>query len=118
MRKRYFLLFTALLLMMGTMGCTSGETEERVKKEVKRIGMVIKIKPEFIEEYKVIHSDSNAGVRVLLAKANMHNFSIFLHQLEWRHTSLSPSRLSAAYNLSIELCYSSSYHAWGIRQAL
>ncbi len=29
-----------------------------------------------------LHSDTNAGVRDLLREANMHNFSIFLIQLE------------------------------------
>ncbi len=55
---------------------------EDTPKAVKRVGMVIKIKPEFIEEYKALHADSNPGVRDLLQKANMHNFSIFLHQLD------------------------------------
>lgn len=55
---------------------------DEVKKEVKRVGMVIKIKPEFIEEYKALHADSNPGVRDLLREAHMHNFSIFLQQLD------------------------------------
>jgi L-rhamnose mutarotase len=52
------------------------------KKDIKRVGMVIKIKPECIEEYKALHADSNPGVRDLLTEANMHNFSIFLLQLD------------------------------------
>ena len=70
-------IFLALLC-----GCTTNSPPEEVKKEVKRVGMVIKIKPECIEEYKAIHSDSNDGVRDLLIEANMRNFSIFLHQLD------------------------------------
>jgi len=50
--------------------------------EIKRVGMVIKLKPEYIEKYKALHADSNPGVRDLLVKANMRNFSIFLHQLD------------------------------------
>ena len=44
--------------------------------------MVVGIKPERIEEYKRLHADSNAGVRDLLHKYHMRNFSIFLQQIE------------------------------------
>ena len=44
--------------------------------------MVIKIKPEKIDEYKALHSDSHQGVRHLLQKYNMRNFSIYMKQLE------------------------------------
>ena len=52
------------------------------QKPVKRIGMVVGIQPAKIEEYKRLHADSNAGVRDLLAKYHMHNFSIYLQQIE------------------------------------
>ena len=44
--------------------------------------MVVGIKPEKIEEYERLHADSNPGVRDLLTKYHMHNFSIFLQQIE------------------------------------
>jgi L-rhamnose mutarotase len=50
--------------------------------QVKRVGMVIKIKPDRLEEYLALHSDSKAGVRDLLIKYNLRNFSIFMTQLE------------------------------------
>ena len=50
--------------------------------QVKRVGMVIKIKPERLKEYLALHSDSEAGVRDLLIKYNLRNFSIFMTQLE------------------------------------
>jgi L-rhamnose mutarotase len=49
---------------------------------VKRVGMVIEIKQEHIEEYKRLHA--GPGVRLLLNQANIHNFSIYLQQLEGR----------------------------------
>ncbi|WP_299546893.1 L-rhamnose mutarotase [Seonamhaeicola sp.] len=49
---------------------------------VKRVGMVIKIKPEMINEYKKLHADTNPGVRDLLTKYNIENFSIFLQQID------------------------------------
>jgi L-rhamnose mutarotase len=52
---------------------------------VKRVGMVVKLKPECVAEYRQLHADSNSGVRDLLAKYHMQNFNIFLHQIggEW-----------------------------------
>lgn len=52
------------------------------KRQAKRVGMVIRIRPEKIAEYKELHADSNPGVRDLLAKYNMHNFSIFLYEID------------------------------------
>jgi L-rhamnose mutarotase len=52
---------------------------------VKRVGMVIRLRPGCLEEYLNLHADSNPGVRDLLAKYHLENFSIFLHQIgsEW-----------------------------------
>ena len=50
------------------------------KHPVKRVGMVIGIKPDQIEAYKDLHT--GPGVRDLLRQANIHNFSIFLRQLD------------------------------------
>lgn len=48
---------------------------------VKRIGMVIGVKPERLKEYRELHSDSHPGVRDLLAQANIRNFTIFLTEM-------------------------------------
>ncbi|HEY6445390.1 MAG TPA: L-rhamnose mutarotase [Acidobacteriaceae bacterium] len=50
--------------------------------KVQRVGMVIGMRPDRISAYEAIHAASNAGVRDLLTKYHMHNFSIFLHQLD------------------------------------
>jgi L-rhamnose mutarotase len=47
-----------------------------------RIGMVIGIKPNKISAYEALHAASNPGVRDLLTKYHMHNFSIFIHQFD------------------------------------
>lgn len=85
----YTLTSALLLIMLLPIGCTQKEvksTEDEISSEdksgVKRVGMVIKIKSEYIDEYKALHADSNAGVRDLLVEANMRNFSIFLHQFD------------------------------------
>ena len=69
------------LLILG-LGVVAGLAYAKPKSEIKRIGMVIRIKPEKIAEYKQLHADSNPGVRDLLAKAHMQNFSIFIRQLD------------------------------------
>jgi L-rhamnose mutarotase len=78
-----------LLIVVMASACKQkkSETDEIPKAnkeaaEIKRVGMVIKLKPECIKEYKALHAASNPGVRDLLVKANMRNFSIFLHQLD------------------------------------
>jgi L-rhamnose mutarotase len=70
------------------MSCNQNEKDLDLEwhKNVKRVGMVVKVKKEKLEEYKMLHVDKNAGVRHLLTKYNMRNFSIFLVQLadgEW-----------------------------------
>jgi len=50
----------------------------------KRVGMVIGLKPEMIERYRALHADDHPGVRDLLAKHQIHNFSIFLHEIDGR----------------------------------
>jgi L-rhamnose mutarotase len=69
------------LFVLGLM-IVAGVAYAKPKSGVKRIGMVIRIKPEKLEEYKRLHADSNPGVRDLLSKANIRNFSIFLRQLD------------------------------------
>ena len=66
------------LMFASTATFISGCAQQKVK----RVGMVIGIRPEKIQEYKELHADSNPGVRDLLGKYNMHNFSIFLHEID------------------------------------
>jgi len=76
------LFLTTLLLPIVSCQNTDPAPTAKEKKVSKRIGMVIGIKPEVIDEYKKLHADSNPGVRDLLTEANMENFSIFLHQFD------------------------------------
>jgi L-rhamnose mutarotase len=43
-----------------------------------RLGQVIALKEEHVAEYTRVHADGHAGVRDLLAKWHLHNFSIFM----------------------------------------
>ena len=84
-RIRLIAMMFASLALLGA-GCDSRQvTDEPAsapKKVTKRVGMVVGLKPEMIDEYKRLHADGNAGVRDLLTKYNLSNFSIFLHQIE------------------------------------
>jgi len=53
-----------------------------VNRDPQRIGMVIGIKPDQMSAYEALHAASNPGVRDLLEKYHMRNFSIFIHQLD------------------------------------
>lgn len=50
--------------------------------ESKYFGFVIGVNPKKIELYKQLHSDEDSGVRDLLVKYNISNFSIFIHRLD------------------------------------
>ena len=43
--------------------------------------MIIELKADKVAQYKQLHADSNPGVRDLLSKYHMHNFSIFLQEI-------------------------------------
>ena len=77
------------MLMVFGVACSGGEAIEEkavatagaVEKPVKRVGMVVGIKPDMIDRYKELHADSNPGVRDLLSKYHIRNFSIYLEQI-------------------------------------
>ncbi|UCF42463.1 MAG: L-rhamnose mutarotase [Planctomycetota bacterium] len=70
-----------VVLLVAMMIILSGCAQQKVK----RVGMVVGVRPEKIDEYKALHADDNPGVRDLLTKYNMHNFSIFLHKIEGKY---------------------------------
>ena len=79
MKTRTYLVIAILAILLVVI--FSGCTQVQPKEEIKRVGMVVGIKPEMIEEYKRLHADNNPGVRDLLTKYHMHNFSIFLQEI-------------------------------------
>ena len=70
------LLLACVLLL--AVGFAAGKHQGRTR----RVGMVIGIKPDQLSRYKALHSGSNPGVRDLLSKYHMRNFSIFLQTLD------------------------------------
>lgn len=69
-------------LAVVTAVCAAGLYAHGERSHAQRIGMIIGIKPDQISAYEALHAASNAGVRDLLTKYHMHNFSIFIHQLD------------------------------------
>ena len=77
------LLILGLITVMAVVMVSSCAQEANMPKKVtKRVGMVVGIKPEMIEEYKRLHADNNPGVRDLLTKYHMQNFNIFLQEID------------------------------------
>jgi len=66
-----------LAAIAGAAGCTTPP--------VKRVGMVIGIQEDKIARYKQLHADANPGVRDLLTKYHMKNFSIYLQQIDGKY---------------------------------
>jgi L-rhamnose mutarotase len=69
----------SLLVAALSLGASQDKTANT---HVQRVGMVIGVKADQISAYESLHEASNPGVRDLLNKYNMHNFSIYIHQLD------------------------------------
>lgn len=68
-------LLVALLVALLATSCTQVGP-------VKRVGMVTQLRPEKMADYKRLHADTNPGVRDLLTKYHMRNFSIYLQKID------------------------------------
>jgi L-rhamnose mutarotase len=73
-RRHPFIPIAIAVLAILTAGCS--------RTEPKRVGMVIQLRPDMMAEYRRLHADTNPGVRDLLSKYHMENFSIFLQQID------------------------------------
>jgi L-rhamnose mutarotase len=75
-------LLVVMIAVLTSCSKREGAEQQAAKSKVKRVGMVVGIKPEAIPEYKRLHADSNPGVRDLLNKYHMHNFTIYLQEID------------------------------------
>lgn len=71
----------SVLFATGLTGAFA-QTPEAATKSMKRFGEIVGIKPDKIKEYKRLHADSNPGVRDLLSKYHLQNFSIYLQEID------------------------------------
>ena len=51
------------------------------KRNMKRYGMAIKVKPEKIEEYKKLHASVWPDVLKMISDCNIRNYSIYLKDI-------------------------------------
>jgi len=58
--------------------CTAERMAEAQKPPTRRLGQVVELKEECVAEYTRVHADGFPGVRDLLSKWNLRNFSIFM----------------------------------------
>jgi len=79
--KTAVMLLVILFCFFMIWGCVQKAPVEK-KQNIKRFGMVVGIDPAMIDKYKELHADTNPGVRDLLSKYHMQNFSIFLQEID------------------------------------
>jgi len=72
-KKQLLLLMLLILSFFALAGCA---------KNIQRYGSVIGIPKEHIPEYKRLHADTWPGVLKQVDKANIHNYSIYLGEVE------------------------------------
>ena len=60
----------------------AGRSISQPNSRIQRYGSVIGIKPEMIEEYKRLHAKPWPGVVNKIQECNIHNYSIYLKEIE------------------------------------
>lgn len=78
----FTVLMTFIFILLLVLGCVQQPEGYVINKNIRRVGMVVGLKPDNIEEYKRIHADGHPGVRDLLNKYHMYNFSIYLTEID------------------------------------
>lgn len=79
--KNYRSLLGLTLVLVVVAVAVGFEKKPKAPKEIKRVGMVVGLREDVIDEYKRLHADDNPGVRDLLSKYHMENFNIFLQKM-------------------------------------
>ncbi len=73
--KNFVWIFVSILILAQS--CAEKVEEQIVEKEALRLGSVIKVKPEKLDEYKALHADPWPGVNAMIKECNISNFSIY-----------------------------------------
>jgi L-rhamnose mutarotase len=73
-----FILFLLLFITYNNSEASSNEVKMENKKVTKRIGGLIRVKPEYEERYVILHKHTFPGVLDRIKKSNIRNYSIFL----------------------------------------
>jgi L-rhamnose mutarotase len=65
-----------LIIALALFSCTTNN-EVSEKKQVKRYGWVIKVKPEKLDYYKELHANPWPEVNAMIKECNIQNYSIY-----------------------------------------
>ena len=78
--KRLPIIFFFLLMLFACLKAQEKISEVKMgsEKVTKRVGSLIKVKPEFEERYIILHKHTFPGVLDRIRKSNIRNYSIFL----------------------------------------
>ena len=72
-----------VLLSLGLIGCaTSSHQAQRSSASVHQFGLIAKIRPEKVAEYRQLHNNLWPQVEQALAQHHIHNYSIYVKELE------------------------------------
>jgi L-rhamnose mutarotase len=71
------LMWMLILIFVMAQSCVEETDEQMVNKDVIRMGSVIKVKPEKLDEYKALHADPWPGVNAMIKECNIRNYSIY-----------------------------------------
>ena len=70
--------FLLSLLLLISVGCIDSSQDHTIqKKEVKRYGWVIKVKPEKLDYYKELHANPWPEINKMIKECNIQNYSIY-----------------------------------------
>ncbi len=76
--KRTIGIISAALVIIATAGLVVW----RDRPAIQRVGIVIGVRPDKLSAYEALHAASNKGVRNLLEKYHIRNFTIFIRRLD------------------------------------
>ena len=86
LKNRYGLMFMPLLILLACNTTTKPEQPDSDRKDaeqkVKRYGSITGLKPEKIAAYKKLHAAAWPGVLKKIGECNIHNYSIYLKEIE------------------------------------
>lgn len=75
MKTLWIFCLSLTLILSGS--CSGDNTHAPEAEKVTRYGTVIRVKPEKLEEYKVLHANPWPGVNRKLKEVNIQNYSIY-----------------------------------------
>jgi len=65
------------LVIIICLSCNHKPEKEQSINKVKRVGSVIRIEPDKLDEYKMLHANVWPEVNAILTDCNIHNYSIY-----------------------------------------